>query len=73
MRPAFDSFEAVWDRMKACWMRWTYDLFDDPANSRVIHSNPNESAGMHIINIFPALNSYYFISILNTVLQKFYT
>jgi len=44
VRPAFDSFEAVWDRMKACWMRWTYDLFDDPANSRVIHSNPNESA-----------------------------
>jgi len=43
VRPAFDSFEAVWDRMKACWMRWTHDLFDDPSKSRVIHSNPQES------------------------------
>ena len=23
VRPAFDSFEAVWDRMQVTWMRWT--------------------------------------------------
>jgi len=25
VRPAFDSFGAMWDRMKATWMRWTAD------------------------------------------------
>jgi len=24
VRPAFDSFEAVWDRMKVSWYRWMY-------------------------------------------------
>lgn len=23
VRPAFDSFSAVWDRMKVAWWRWT--------------------------------------------------
>lgn len=23
VRPAFDSLEAVWDRMKVAWWRWT--------------------------------------------------
>lgn len=31
VRPAFDSFGAVWDRMKATWMRWT-------ADTRVYHA-----------------------------------
>jgi len=34
VRPAIDSFEAVWDRMKATWMRWT-------ANTRVYHGTPD--------------------------------
>ena len=24
VRPAFDSFDAVWDRMRAAWWRWTW-------------------------------------------------
>lgn len=28
VRPAFDSFEAVWDRTRACYWRWTKDIFD---------------------------------------------
>lgn len=26
VRPAMDSFDNVWDRMKVCYMRWKYDL-----------------------------------------------
>ncbi|CAF1376160.1 unnamed protein product [Didymodactylos carnosus] len=28
VRPAFDSFGAVWDRMRAAWWRWTYKADD---------------------------------------------
>ncbi len=28
VRPAMDSFENVWDRMKVCYMRWKYEYFD---------------------------------------------
>lgn len=26
VRPAMDSFDNVWDRMKVCYMRWKYEL-----------------------------------------------
>ncbi|XP_076813401.1 holocytochrome c-type synthase-like isoform X2 [Clavelina lepadiformis] len=38
VRPAFDSFGAVWDRMKACYMRWTNFNPTMGANSRVYHT-----------------------------------
>lgn len=28
VRPAMDSFDNVWDRMKVCYMRWKYEYFD---------------------------------------------
>jgi cytochrome c heme-lyase len=28
VRPAMDSFDNVWDRMKVCYMRWRYELFE---------------------------------------------
>ena len=36
VRPAFDSFSAVWDRTRAAWWRWTVrDTYDtDEANTR---------------------------------------
>ena len=30
VRPAYDSFEAVWDRMRAAYWRWTHEYFDKP-------------------------------------------
>ncbi|CAK8689126.1 unnamed protein product [Clavelina lepadiformis] len=39
VRPAFDSFGAVWDRMKACYMRWTNFNPTMGANSRVYHTS----------------------------------
>ncbi len=30
VRPAFDSWDATWDRMKVAWMRWTQSP-KDPA------------------------------------------
>ena len=39
VRPAMDSFEAVWDRMKACWMRWTLNENSFQNETRVQHSN----------------------------------
>lgn len=26
VRPAMDSFENVWDRMKVCYMRWKFEI-----------------------------------------------
>lgn len=30
VRPALDSFDAVWDRMRATYWRWTHEYFDKP-------------------------------------------
>lgn len=38
-------------------MRWTHDLFDDPSESKVIHSNPQESTGTDFINNILCLTS----------------
>lgn len=41
VRPAFDSFSAVWDRSKATWMRWRYSSGD--STTVVPHGMENAS------------------------------
>ena len=39
VRPAFDSFGAVWDRSKAAWMRWWYSSRMEQDNISVTHAH----------------------------------
>lgn len=34
VRPAMDSFENVWDRMKVAYMRWKFEYFDTETNNK---------------------------------------
>jgi cytochrome c heme-lyase len=34
VRPAMDSFENVWDRMKVAYMRWKYEYFDTETDNK---------------------------------------
>ncbi len=34
VRPAYDSFGAVWDRMRACYWRWTHEYFPQAEPSK---------------------------------------
>jgi len=37
VRPALDSFEAVWDRMKVAWMRWRYASYiESPTTEKAV-------------------------------------
>lgn len=35
VRPAFDSFENVWDRMKVFYMRYRYELIGEKENTKL--------------------------------------
>ncbi|XP_046390474.1 holocytochrome c-type synthase [Ischnura elegans] len=41
VRPAMDSWENIWDRMKVAWWRWRYEISDDSESE--IHDNSSES------------------------------
>jgi cytochrome c heme-lyase len=48
VRPAYDSFSAVWDRSKATWMRWRYGdrssaLAHTSHGNENINSSPEKS------------------------------
>nr|CAG4635039.1 EOG090X0CJG [Alona affinis] len=44
VRPAMDSFENCWDRMKVCWWRWRYEREENsPVFAVDPHSNPAEN------------------------------
>ncbi|CRK95307.1 CLUMA_CG008665, isoform A, partial [Clunio marinus] len=34
VRPAMDSFDNVWDRMKVCYMRWRMEYFEKPQSEK---------------------------------------
>ncbi|KAG5671981.1 hypothetical protein PVAND_002145 [Polypedilum vanderplanki] len=34
VRPAMDSFENIWDRMKVAYMRWKYEYFDTETDNK---------------------------------------
>lgn len=46
VRPAFDSFGAAWDRMRAAWWRWTvkdqYDVQEATTRDELIKTAKQE-------------------------------
>lgn len=37
VRPAMDSWDNIWDRMKVAWWRWKYQSNDEPVSTATVH------------------------------------
>ncbi|XP_011685809.1 PREDICTED: cytochrome c-type heme lyase [Wasmannia auropunctata] len=37
VRPAMDSWDNIWDRMKVAWWRWRYQSNDEPVSTATVH------------------------------------
>ena len=62
VRPAFDSFEAAWDRMRAAYWRWTNEYFDKPELKSPTSSSPGSSWVTQFIAIIYRFIAYCYYS-----------
>jgi len=37
VRPAMDSWDNIWDRMKVAWWRWKYQSNNEPMSTATVH------------------------------------